>query len=62
MSLGDKISGRFKQATGALTGDKSTKREGELEETKGETKEKLADAQDAVERKASEVADLDRKT
>ena len=42
----DKISGRAKQAAGALTGDKDTKREGEAQERKGEVKEHLGDAVD----------------
>lgn len=62
MSLGDKISGRVKQAVGDLTGDKSTEREGKKEERKGEAKDQLAGAQERVEDKASEVSDLDRKT
>lgn len=62
MSLGDKISGRAKQAIGDLTGDKSTAREGRKEEAKGDAKDKLADAQDRVEDKSAEVSDLERKT
>lgn len=62
MSLGDKISGRAKQAIGDLTGDKSTAREGRKEEAKGDAKDKLAAAQDRVEDKSAEVSDLERKT
>jgi uncharacterized protein YjbJ (UPF0337 family) len=62
MSLGDKISGRVKQAVGDLTGDKATEREGKKEERKGEAKDQLAGAQDRVENKAAEVQDLERKT
>jgi uncharacterized protein YjbJ (UPF0337 family) len=62
MSLGDKVSGRVKQAVGDLTGDKSTEREGKKEERKGEAKDQLAGAQERVEDKASEVSDLERKT
>jgi uncharacterized protein YjbJ (UPF0337 family) len=62
MGLMDKITGRAKQAAGDVTGDASTRREGRREERKGEEKEKLADAQDRVEEKAQDVADLERKT
>jgi uncharacterized protein YjbJ (UPF0337 family) len=62
MSLIDKITGRTKKAAGDLTGDSSMRREGRNEERKGEEKEKLADAQDKVEEKAQDVADLERKT
>ena len=36
--------------------------EGRREERKGEEKDKLADAQDRVEEKAQDVADLERRT
>jgi uncharacterized protein YjbJ (UPF0337 family) len=62
MGLMDKITGRAKQAAGDVTGDASTRREGRQEERKGEEKEKLADAQDRVEEKSQDVADLERKT
>jgi uncharacterized protein len=62
MSLIDKLTGRAKKAAGDLTGDGSLRREGTKEEKKGEAKEKLNRAQDTVEDKADEVADLERKT
>jgi uncharacterized protein YjbJ (UPF0337 family) len=62
MSLMDKISGRFKKAAGDLTDDSSLRRQGAREERKGEVKDQLSDAQDKVENKAAEVADLERKT
>jgi uncharacterized protein YjbJ (UPF0337 family) len=62
MSIFDKISGRAKKAAGDLAGDGSMRREGSREERKGEEKEKLAEAQDRVEEKAQDVADLERKT
>ena len=37
----DKISGRAKQAVGAVTGDEGTKREGQRQEDKGKLKGKL---------------------
>lgn len=62
MGLTDKITGRAKQALGDLTGDASTRREGQQEERKGEAKDELARTQDTADRKADEVADLERKT
>jgi len=62
MGLIDKITGRAKKAAGDVTGDASTRREGRREERKGEEKEKLADAQDRVEEKSKDVADLERRS
>jgi uncharacterized protein YjbJ (UPF0337 family) len=49
----DKISGRAKQAVGAVTGEEEIKREGERQEDKGKLKGKLhstvGKAQDALE-------------
>ena len=62
MSMIDKITGRAKKAAGDLTGGASTRAQGRREERKGEEKEKLAEAQDRVEEKAADVADLERRT
>ena len=62
MSIMDKITGRAKKAAGDVTGDASLKRQGAREERKGEAKDQLDNAQDRVEDKAAEVADLERKT
>ena len=62
MSIIDKITGRAKKAAGDVAGDGSLRAEGRREERKGEEKEKLADAQDRVEEKAQNVADLERRT
>jgi uncharacterized protein YjbJ (UPF0337 family) len=62
MSILDKITGRTKKAAGDLAGDQSLRRQGQREERKGEAKEQLDDAQEKVERKASEVSNLERKT
>jgi len=45
----DKISGRAKQAVGAVTGDEETKREGERQEDKGKLKGKLDSVVDEAE-------------
>lgn len=62
MGIFDKISGRAKKAAGDLTDDASLRRQGKREERKGEKKEELGRAQEQADRKAEEVADLERKT
>jgi len=62
MGLLDKIMGRTKKAAGDIAGDASLRREGAQEKRKGEAKDELAHAHEKVERKAEEVADLERKT
>jgi uncharacterized protein YjbJ (UPF0337 family) len=62
MSILDKITGRTKKAAGDLADDASLRREGRQEERKGEAKDELAGAQDKADRKAEEVANLERKT
>ena len=53
----DKITGRGKQAVGALTGDKDLKREGEHQERKGEVKAHIDDAVDKAQDAADDVKD-----
>ena len=62
MSITDKVSGKAKQAVGDITGDSETRRKGLDEERKGEKKEELSKAENKADRKAVEVADLERKT
>jgi uncharacterized protein YjbJ (UPF0337 family) len=62
MGILDKITGRAKKAAGDIADDPSLRREGAREERKGEAKEELADAHQKADRKAEEVADLERKT
>jgi uncharacterized protein YjbJ (UPF0337 family) len=62
VSLIDKLTGRAKKTAGDVTGDASLKREGSKEERKGEAKEQLAREQERADRKAEEVADLERRT
>jgi uncharacterized protein YjbJ (UPF0337 family) len=62
MGILDKITGRAKKAAGDLADDASLRREGKQEERKGEAKEELGNAQEKADRKAEEVADLERKT
>jgi uncharacterized protein YjbJ (UPF0337 family) len=62
MGLLDKITGRAKKAAGDLTDSAGLRREGRLEERKGEAKEEKEVAQDRADRKAAEVSDLERRT
>jgi len=62
MSLTDKVTGRIKKAAGDLADDPSLRREGRDEERKGEAKDELANSQEKADRKAEEVADLERRT
>jgi uncharacterized protein YjbJ (UPF0337 family) len=62
MGITDKISGRVKKAAGDLADDPSMRRQGRQEERKGEAKEELARDQERADRKAEEVANLERKT
>jgi uncharacterized protein YjbJ (UPF0337 family) len=62
MSIFDKITGRAKKAAGDVSGDASTRQQGRREERKGEEKEKLAGAQERVEEKSQDVADLEKRT
>ncbi len=62
MGITDRISGRAKQATGALTGSKATEREGKQEERKADKKDEAAEAQAAAEQKQAEAERLEHKT
>jgi uncharacterized protein YjbJ (UPF0337 family) len=62
MGITDKITGRIKKAAGDLSGDASLRREGHDEERKGEAKDELARSREQSDRKAEEVADLERRT
>ncbi len=62
MGLTDKVSGKLKQAAGDIAGDPSLHREGKQEERKGEAKDGLARDQERADRKAEEVANLEKKT
>jgi uncharacterized protein YjbJ (UPF0337 family) len=62
MGITDKVSGRAKQATGAITGSKATEREGKQEEAKHDKKEEAADAHTKAEEKQAEADRLEHKT
>jgi len=58
----DKISGRAKQAVGAVTGEEETKREGERQEDKGKLKGKLDSAIGKAEHALEDLKDkVDRR-
>jgi len=62
MGITDKISGRIKKAAGDIADDPSLRREGRQEERKGQAKEELSRDQERADRKAEEIANLERKT
>lgn len=62
MGVGDKVSGRVKQAAGDLLGDEGTKRQGAREERKGEAKDEATEAENEATEKRQEAANLERKT
>jgi len=62
MGLMDKLKGRTKKAAGDLADDASLRRQGRLDERKGEAKDELAAAEERADRKSEEVADLERRT
>ncbi len=62
MGIEDKVTGRVKKAAGDLLDDASLRRQGRDEERKGDAKEELAREEERADRKAEEVADLERRT
>jgi uncharacterized protein YjbJ (UPF0337 family) len=62
MGITDKISGRIKKAAGDIADDPSLRRQGRQEERKGQAKEELTRDQERADRKAEEIANLERKT
>ena len=58
----DRILGRTKKAAGDIANDPGLRREGQLDERKADAKEELAQAQGEADRRAEEVANLERKT
>ena len=60
MSLIDKVIGRLKKAAGDVAEDPELRRQGVIDERAGEAKEDLRESEREVERKAAEVAELER--
>lgn len=50
----DKVTGKIKETVGDLAGDNSTKYGGKLDQAKGEGREKIADAKDALDNRQDE--------
>ena len=59
MTIQDKVTGRFKQAAGDLTGDKELRDEGVREERKAEARRELHEAEQRVQRLRDEIARLE---
>lgn len=53
----DQVKGRIKEAAGALTGDKSLKREGQRDQMAGKVKETAARVAEKVKEKVEKAAD-----
>ena len=60
MGIGDKITGRVKQAAGDLTGDQKLREEGLAEERKGDAKEEAAKADLRAEQERERADELRR--
>jgi uncharacterized protein YjbJ (UPF0337 family) len=62
MAKADELKGRIKQATGDLIGDAELRRKGKLQQRQAEARQEHARAEEEADRKAEEVADLERRT
>ena len=62
MAKGDKLKGKIKEAAGDLVNDAEVSRKGRLEQREADAREELARSEDEADRKAQEVADLERRT
>ena len=62
MAKVDKLKGRVKRAAGDLIDDAEMRRKGTLEEREAEARDELARTEEEADRKAEEVADLERRT
>jgi uncharacterized protein YjbJ (UPF0337 family) len=62
MAKGDKLKGRIKEAAGDLVDDAELRRSGRLQQREAAAREELALAEEEADRKAEEVADLERRT
>ena len=62
MAKADEVKGRIKQAAGDLIDDAELRRKGQLQQREAEARDELARAEEEADRKAEEVADLERRT
>jgi uncharacterized protein YjbJ (UPF0337 family) len=60
LSLIDRILGRTKKTVGEAVDDPQLRREGSIQERKGEAEAELSAKQEGVQDKAEEIADLKR--
>jgi uncharacterized protein YjbJ (UPF0337 family) len=62
MAKGDKLKGRIKEAAGDLIDDAEIRRKGRLEQREAQARDELARTEEEADRKAKEVADLERRS
>ena len=62
MAKGDELKGRVKEAAGDLIDDAELRQKGRNQQREAQAREELAQAEEEAERKAREVADLERRT
>ena len=62
MAKVDKLKGRVKEAAGDLIDDAEIRRKGRLEQREAEARDDLARSEEEADRKAKEVADLERRS
>jgi uncharacterized protein YjbJ (UPF0337 family) len=62
MAKADKLKGQIKEAAGDLLDDAEIRRSGRMQQKEAEARDELARTQEEADRKAEEVADLERRT
>jgi uncharacterized protein YjbJ (UPF0337 family) len=62
MAKGDMLKGRVKEAAGDLIDDAEMRRDGRRKQQEAEARQELARTEEEADRKAQEVADLERRT
>jgi uncharacterized protein YjbJ (UPF0337 family) len=62
MAKVDKLKGRIKEAAGDLVDDAEMRRKGRMEQREAEARDDLARTEEEADRKAEEVADLERRS
>ena len=61
MAKGDELKGRVKEAAGDLIDDAELRQKGRNQQREAQAREELAQAEEEADRKAREVADLERR-
>jgi hypothetical protein len=62
VSLIDKVIGRLRQAAGDVKNDPGRRRDGVVDERRGEARDELRESGQDVERKAAKIVDLERRS